>query len=751
MPTYADILLPLAQPTYTFAVEEGMHLTEGMAVAIPFGRSRERYYTGIVWRLHDTPPNVGRVKRVARVLYGGRRILSERGMRLWEWVAEYYMAELGEVMRIALPAMMKPSSLSERDFEEYEPRRERYVRLSEECRNLEHLNSLLDGMERRAPKLYRALLRVAELTESRPEEWLPRRLLECDSEVLNRLKCKGAIELEEMECSLEQHYCSAFQLPLLTEHQQRALDDIHRGFSNNKTLLLYGVTGSGKTELYIHLIAETLARGEDVLLLVPEITLTSQLVERLKRIFSSRVSTYHSKLTDLRRTESFLKMCSSAGGELVVGARSALFLPFKRLGLIVVDEEHDASYKQVDPAPRYNARDCAVAATRILGCQTILGSATPSLESWVNAHSGKYALAKLEQRYGDATPPSVILSDTLRSAKRGERKSHFNFDLLRRLEATLERGEQAILFQNRRGYAPYVICKECGYTPRCPHCNVSLSWHKGSQRLMCHYCGYTDVVKDSCPKCGKQELQPAGFGTEKAVEELQKLLPTARIRRMDSDSVNSDRAYREAVTSFERGESDILVGTQMVTKGLDFGRVTLVGVLNADNLLLNPDFRSAERAFQQLLQVVGRAGRRSLSAEAVIQSADINHPLLKRVVEGDYPSMAHDESIDRKSYRYPPYSHLIRLTMQHKNRELLYGQAARLADALRERFGRRVLGPVAPLVERIRDLYRVELMLKIESGASMQRAREVLRGVISQLSSDSKFRSITLIKDVDPQ
>lgn len=732
-----------------------MALREGMAVAVPFGAKSDKYYTGLVWRVHDTPPAVKRVKRVVRTLYGGRQILSPEQQRLWEWVADYYLCTLGEVMRIALPSLLKPSALDAESHSEaeFQPPKERFISLRRSSE--EELHPIFEKLERRAPKQYAALLAIAELSREFEAEWIPRRLIQSDLTVLNALSKKGFIAWQERERQADRHWlerrgAEAFQLPLLTAEQQRALDHLQGAFLEKQTALLHGVTGSGKTELYIHLIAQTIARGGDVLMLVPEIALTTQLVERLERIFASRVTPYHSKLSIERRTQSYLRLSQSSGGEFVVGTRSALFLPLRHLELIIVDEEHDPSYKQTDPAPRYNARDCAVAATRLMGCRTLLGSATPSLESWTHARTGKYGLATLTERYGGVPLPRIYCSDTLRSLRRGERKNHFNLELRSRITETLERGEQVILFQNRRGFSPFVQCAACGYTPHCPHCNVTLTYHKAAERLVCHYCGYHTPHTARCPKCHQGELSPAGFGTEKLAEQIATLWPEARTLRMDRDTVHSGAAFRRIITAFERGEADILVGTQMVSKGFDFDRVALVGILNADNLLFSPDFRSSERAYQLLSQVAGRAGRRERQGEVVIQCSDPSHPVIGRLLDGDFEAMARAELAEREAYQYPPYARLTRLTLRHNDRELLYRAATELGARLRERFGRRVLGPVTPAVERIRDEYLVELLLKIESGASTRRAREILRAEISRLRCGA-YKSIQLVCDVDPQ
>ena len=771
MSRFADIVLPLAQPAYTFAVPEGMTLAEGQAVLVQFGANR--YYTGIVWRLHDRRPDFRRIKPVLRPLYGVQ-LLGEEQRRFWEWVASYYMCSLGEVMRVALPALMKPSGSSEEEFAagEFRPRSETWFSLREEFRSEERLHELFEKLGRRAPRQYEALLEIvaallpdpqnaagipasdnalattaacsdvvpeaagtpsdtapmaadaasaptsgdpSESSSDAPSEGgtsasdaslsascdaeallaaplppealagaIPRRLLAAERPVLHQLERKGVIRTEERERQPGAAQDVRFRLPTLSPAQGRCLTQIRELFASRTGVLLHGVTGSGKTEIYIHLIAETLRCGDDVLLLVPEIALTAQLVERMERIFGSRVTVYHSRLTERARTETYLRLCRSEGGEFVVGARSALFLPLRRLRLVVVDEEHDTSYKQSDPAPRYNARDCAVVAASLFGGHVLLGSATPSLETWLNAARGKYGKVVLGERYGEARPPRIVISDTLRAVKRGERKAHFNKQLLDAIGERLDRGEQVMLFQNRRGFSPYVECPECGWTARCPNCNVTLTYHRGgsSERLVCHYCGHTEAVPVKCPACRVTDLAPRGFGTEKVEEEIARLFPRARVARLDRDSVTSERAFRSIVAGFARHDTDILVGTQMISKGFDFGGVSLVGILNADNLVNSPDFRATERAFQLMTQVAGRAGRRAVPGEVIIQTSDPASPVIRQVAASDYEAMARQQLAERHTFFYPPYARLVALTLRHRDPELLHRGARALAEAL---------------------------------------------------------------------
>lgn len=746
---YADIVLPLSQPLYTFAVAEGMALCEGQAVAVPFGRSK--IYTGIVWRLHEQRPAFKTIKTIARTLYGAP-LLDERQRHLWEWIADYYLCTLGEVMRVALPSLMKPSGSGEEEFaaDEFHPRREWFIALAGEALSQEGLTAALERLGRRAPRQKEAL---EQITEAAPAgEETPRSALGIDRAALAALVNKGLVVCTEREIAPGEALRPArYHLPVLSSAQQTALKQVQTGFEEHSTVLLRGVTGSGKTEIYIHRIAQVLETGGQVLLLVPEIALTGQLVGRLERVFGDRVIAYHSKLTDRRRTETYLRLRSSAGGELVVGARSAIFLPLNRLGLIIVDEEHDASYKQSEPSPRYQARDCAVLMARLFGCRTLLGSATPSLESYTNAAAGKYGSVVLGERYGESQQPQILVSDTIRAVKRGERNTHFNKLLLDRMEESLAGGGQVMLFQNRRGFAPYIECRECGWTARCPNCNVTLTLHKGSGRMVCHYCGHTEPIPAKCPHCRITEPTPMGFGTEKVEQEIARIFPTARIARLDRDSVTSESAFRRIIEMFERGESDVLVGTQMITKGFDFGGVELVGVLNADNLLNNPDFRSTERAFQLLTQVAGRAGRRETPGVVVVQTAEPGHPVIRQVIDGNYEAMARQQLAERKAFFYPPYARLVALTLRHRDPAVLRRAANALSEALRERFGRRVLGPTTPPVDRVRGEYLANLLLKIEAGSSLAKARGMLREILATVAENKEYKGLTVVCDVDPQ
>ena len=734
MSRYADIVLPLAQPAYTFAVGEGVEVCVGDAVAVQFGKNA--VYTGVVWRLHDTPPMKGVAKPILKVLYD-KPLLSELQMRFWEWIADYYICTVGEVMRVALPSIIKAKARCEKEFEPYLPKRETTVNLVVEAFTAD----VREKMMRRAPKRYEALCAIEQAGGT-----LPRHAVELDAAALKALVKAGLVEMGERDYVLDSEWSKTL-LPKLSTAQKMTLDELQKGLTDKRVALLHGVTSSGKTEIYTHLIEERLSRGEDVLFLVPEISLTTQLVERMRGLFGESVTVYHSKLTPQQRTRLYTDMLSSESGNFVVGARSALFLPYKKLGLVVVDEEHDSSYKQSEPNPRYNGRDAAIMLASMHGAKCVLGSATPSLESYANYLSGKYAYTKLTERYGGVEMPDIVISDTVRNVKRNERKLHFNKELLDAIADRLENNEQVILFQNRRGYSPYMECPTCGWSARCPHCNVTLSAHQQKGRMVCHYCGYFEPIKRFCPNCKTIELKPMGFGTERVEEAVAELFPEARVLRLDGDTATSSSAYNRIIGAFARHEADILVGTQIVSKGLDFANVTLIGVLNGDNLLASPDFRAEERAWQLMMQVAGRAGRRDKRGEVVIQSAEPQHSVYAMV--GDYERMAAKLLAERKQFGYPPFVRIVKIVMRSGDSKLLVEASMKLGEQLRNRFGRRVLGPVTPLIDKVRGEHRVELMLKVEVESSFSRARAILREEIARLREEKAYRNIVIICDVD--
>lgn len=753
MTLYAHIVLPLAQPSFTFSAEGELaeQLREGQAVVVQLGA--RKIYTGIVWAISSERPAF-RTKPIQRILYR-EPLLSAEQRRLWEWIADYYMCTVGEVMRAALPSKMKPSGMSDEEFreDEFHVATERTVALVPSLQSQAALNEWFERLMRRAPKQYAALLEVAErLTEQGFAGEVRCRTLKADAVALKALAEKGLVEFHEREREASFGFDELQnELPTLSEAQANTLRTIEDEHREKRCVLLHGVTGSGKTEIYIHLIDRALREGGDVVMLVPEIALTEQLIARLRRYFGERVVAYHSKLTDTRRTDIYLRLVRAESGRLIVGTRSALLLPLAHPRLIVVDEEHDASYKQNDPAPRYNARDTAVVAASMYDARVVLGSATPSIESFMNAHRGKYGYASLTERYGGAQMPRIVISDTLRAAKRGERHTHFNKLLLDRLGEVLERGEQAMLFQNRRGFSPYVECTECGRVVECPHCNVSLTYHRRDNSLRCHYCGYRAPMPDHCPSCRVADVTLRGFGTEKVEEELSKIFPEARIDRLDRDSATSQRAYNEIIRRFESGQTDLLVGTQMITKGFDFSQVSVVGILNADNLLNYPDFRSSERAFQLITQVAGRAGRREKLGEVIVQTSQPDHPVIRQAATGDYLSMVNIQLREREAFHYPPYARLISITMRHREANLLREAARQLGIKLREVFGQRVLGPQSPPVDRINGVYILGFMLKIENSLSFARARALLSEQLDAIRHTKEWSTIFIYCDVDPQ
>lgn len=734
---FADIILPLAQPCYTFAVSHIPDLRVGEAVVVQFGKNS--LYTGIVLRLHNDPPKSGKVKPVLKRLYDFP-ILTQSQIRFWSWMAEYYMSTIGEVMRVALPSLVKPHATTEELYTPYALPQERVIRLIAAPSSDDFAK-----LSRRAPR--RANL-ISELQNAGGE--LPRQMCSADAATISALVKAGIIEIFERDSAPQLLPITHSALPTLSDEQKGALQAIDKGLELRNVALLHGVTSSGKTEIYTHHIARALERGEDVLLLVPEISLTAQLVERMRLIFSDRVIAYHSKLTATRRTQIYMDILRAPAGNFIVGARSALFLPYRKLGLVIVDEEHDTSYKQSEPNPRYHGRDAAIMLANLYGAKTILGSATPSLESFNNAMAGKYAGVSLMSRYGGSLPPKIIISDTMRAVKRGERKSHFNKDLYDRIADRLERGEQIILFQNRRGYASYVECPRCGWKARCPHCNVTLSRHLKSGTLNCHYCGHSIADPHFCPDCKTSQIEAMGMGTERIEEQIALLFPTARILRLDSDSAKTDGAYNKIITEFAQGNADILIGTQIVAKGLDFKGVTLIGVLNADNLTNAPDFRAVERAWQMILQVAGRCGRRERAGEVVIQTADPAHPVFSALDEKGYQHFASAQLKERQMFNYPPFSRLIRITLRHPEANQLAKTATLLGQKLRAKFGSRVLGPVTPLIDRIRGELIVEIILKIEISSSFANARAVLAEQIDALRKDAKNKGVTIVCNVDP-
>ena len=540
------------------------------------------------------------------------------------------------------------------------------------------------------------------------------------------------------------------ELNVLNEYQQRAYHEIMQSFQEKNVCLLHGVTSSGKTEVYIHLIEETLRQGRQVLYLLPEIALTTQITERLKRVFGSRLGIYHSKFPDAERVEIWQKQLTEEGYDIILGVRSSVFLPFRNLGLVIVDEEHENTYKQQDPAPRYHARNAAIVLASMYGAKTLLGTATPSVETWQNATTGKFGWVELKERYKEIQLPEIIPVGIKELHRKKRMTGQFSPLLLQYVREALDNKQQVILFQNRRGFAPMIECRTCGWVPKCKNCDVSLTYHKGINQLTCHYCGYTYQLPRSCPACEGVELMHRGFGTEKIEDDVKLIFPEASVARMDLDTTRTRSAYEKIIADFEQGKTDILIGTQMVSKGLDFDHVSVVGILNADTMLNYPDFRSYERAFQLMAQVAGRAGRKNKRGRVVLQTKSIDHPIIRQVMTNDYEDMVAGKMAERQMFHYPPYYRMVYVYLKNRNETLLDVMAHTMAEKLRALFGNRILGPDKPPVARIQTLFIRKIVVKIEQNAPMSRARELLLRVQREMIEDERFKSLIVYYDVDP-
>jgi primosomal protein N' (replication factor Y) (superfamily II helicase) len=801
---YAEVILPfpLAQ-TYSYAVPEPLHetLAVGMRVVVPFGA--RRFYTGIVCTLSTTPPPCTTIKSIAAQL-DERPILFPEQLQFWKWLAQYYRATLGDVFKTALPSAMKLESETtvelapDANIEQLSAREKRLVEILSESKEPQSIEAINKAMEVKDafPAIKRLLAQgVVALHEEISEQYRPRtesyialadpetepvlparakkqrelllafRAMSKNGEAVRKIDLlaqagatstickqlidKGIFVQEEREVARIKPFEKKAEAATLTPDQQRAYDEIRHLFETKNTVLLHGVMASGKTEIYTHLIADTLAAGKQVLYLVPEIALTTQLTERLKDIFGDKMAVFHSKFSEAERVEIWNDMLGENPRHFIVGARNALFLPFQNLGLIVVDEEHDASYKQSDTAPRYNARNAALVLAWQFKAKTILGSATPSVESYCNALNGKYGLVTLNARYGQSTAPEMVVVDLTEAYRKKQMTGHLSDILVEKIRETFNRGEQVILFQNRRGFAPYTECRHCGWTPRCPHCDVSLNYHKAFGKLTCHYCGYKQTPPTICPQCGEAALQTYGFGTEQVENEVATLFPEARIARMDLDTTRQKKAFNRIIGEFEAREIDLLVGTQMVAKGLDFDGVGLVGILNADNLLNYPDFRAYERAFQLLTQVSGRAGRKDLHGTVVLQTSQPNHPVIAEVLKGDYRAFFDREMHERSAFRYPPYFRLVQIILKHTDAQTLSSAATQMANALRRSFGDLVYGPDNPPVGRIQNKFIKHIVLKIAAGTSPEPAKQQVDQLSQWILGQPAFRGLQIAWDAE--
>lgn len=811
---FVEVVLPLAiSKNYTYRVpyELNSSVAVGKRVVVQFGKSK--LYTAIIATIGNQAPEKYEAKYLIDIL-DREPVVNTNQLNFWKWLADYYLCNVGEVMNAALPAALKLASetriILNKDFEydkatlndkefliidaleiqpeltvndvakllgqktvmpilkllfekniihiseevsdRYKPRRRTFIKLNPIYNDQEKLRDLFTVLER-APKQCDALLACIQL--SRKQKVISKSEL-TEASGAGAAAIKALIDKDVFiadERTVSRLYSEEEELDenfILSDKQAEALMHINTQFIQKDVVLLHGVTSSGKTQIYIRLIEQMLTTGKQVLYLLPEIALTTHIVERLRHHFGNNIGVYHSRFNDNERVEVWQKVLK---GEyrIVLGARSSVFLPFDDLGLIIVDEEHESSYKQYDPAPRYNARDASIFLGNLHHAKVLLGSATPSFESYYNARTDKYGFAELHERFGGVELPLIEVVSITEETKNKTMQSHFTSVLMQDIQTALSKKEQVILFQNRRGYAPVVICKTCAYTPKCINCDVSLTYHKSSAKLHCHYCGFREDIPTTCPACGSAHLEQKGFGTEKVEDELTILLPEARIARMDLDTTRSKMAFQNILNDIEEKKTDILVGTQMVAKGLDFPDITVIGIINADSLLKYPDYRANERSFQLLAQVSGRAGRRGKQGKVVIQTYDPGHRVIKQVIENDYQDLYLTEMAERRSFKYPPFYRIIQLDVKHKDPEQLYHQAEYLATELRKHFADRVIGPEFPLINRIRNYYIKSIMLKFEKDTvSISKVKTILQDVLLQFQTTKLSKGCIVQPDVDP-
>lgn len=754
---YVDVILPLPlEGTFTYSVPEPMvaQVRMGVRVLVPLGRSKT--YTAMAVRLHSEKPEF-ETRPIIQVI-DAEPVLIEQQLRLWQWISTYYMSPIGDVFKAALPAGLKAE-------ENYRPKTVRCVTLPANLRSEQSLHMALTILKRalKQHQTFSTYLQLSHWSEI-DGETPPAHIAEiaCDElqnaanasdAVLRQLIQRNFLELYHREVgrlntSGEYH---PERIQPLSPAQQAAEDNIQKQFNEKNVVLLHGVTSSGKTEIYIHLIKKAIDEGKQVLYLLPEIALTVQMTRRLQNVFGSRLGIYHSKYSDAERVEIWKKQLSREPYDVILGARSAVFLPFTRLGLVIVDEEHETSFKQQDPAPRYHARSTAIMLARMYeGAKVLLGTATPSMESYHNACTGKYGYVQLTTRYKDVAMPEIRVVDTKDLYRRKMMRGAFSPDLLEAMRTALSNKKQVLLFQNRRGFAPMVECKVCGWVPKCKNCDVSLTYHRSMNLLTCHYCGYTYPVPKQCPNCESTELLGRGYGTEKIEDRVRELFPEARIARMDLDTTRSAGAYGRIIDDFSCGRTDILIGTQMITKGLDFSDVTVVGILNADTMLNYPDFRAYEQAFQMLSQVSGRAGRRDERGLVILQTKSADLPVIQQVVAGDFQTFAHDLLEERSMFRYPPFYHLVYVYLRHRNEQLVDSAAIEMASRLRQAFADRVLGPDKPAVARVKTESIRKIVIKLEQGINLPLARQCMAEARTQLLQDKRYAAMTVFFDVDP-
>ncbi|MGM9714781.1 MAG: primosomal protein N' [Prevotella sp.] len=753
---YVEVILPLPlDGVFTYSLPDSMtdRLQAGMRVLVPLGRSK--HYTGIALRMHDVKPDF-EVKEVIAVM-DERPLLLPVQLKLWRWMAEYYMAPLGDVYKAALPAGLKQE-------DGYRPRTETYIGLCEPWRNEQALHVALD-MLGRALKQKKVLTEFLHLSRwdsiegSTPTEDVHEVTRE---ELTNVCHCTDAVVKSLIDRKILYTYqvevgrlntstpAKTTQPKPLSAAQATAYNEMLLQLMAKEVVLLHGVTSSGKTELYIHLIAKTIADGKQVLYLLPEIALTVQMMDRLRSVFGDRLGIYHSKYSDAERAEIWLRQLSDHPYDIILGARSAMFLPFQRLGLVIVDEEHESSYKQQDPAPRYHARSAAIVLAQLCGAKTLLGTATPSAETYYNATTGKYGKVTLATRYSDIRLPEITVVDIKDLKRRKMMTGPFSPQLLAAMRAALSAGKQVILFQNRRGFAPMVECRVCGWVPKCEHCDVSLTYHKNQNRMTCHYCGYTYLVPTRCPNCESTDLKGRGYGTEKIEDQIRDVFPEVEVARMDLDTTRTRNAYERLIGDFAAGRTHVLVGTQMISKGLDFDHVGVVGILDADSMLNYPDFRAYEHAFMMMAQVSGRAGRKGERGQVILQTRNTEARVIGQVVNNDYTGFFDELMEERRLFHYPPYYRLIYIYLRHRREEVVESASIEMGGRLRQWFGERILGPDKPAVARVKSMSVRKIVVKLENGIDHRQARQYLRLAEKQLMENKRYATLQLYFDVDP-
>lgn len=771
---YVEVILPLPlEGTFTYTVPDALldKVVPCVRLLVPFGKTKT--YIGICDTYPTDHPNNNddndgiEYKAILAILDDGPVLLPQQ-LQLWHWIANYYMSPIGDVYKAALPSGLKGEDT-------YKPHTEEYVCLGKQFRGEQELHIALDGLAR-ATKQQKVLMSYLELsgianvpelvstdvtqTDNKQHNQLRavskdelRNTNHCSLAIINSLIEKGILQTYRKEVSRLNNGYDKLQpnaIHALNDAQTIAYDKILLQMMAHNVTLLHGVTSSGKTEIYIHLIFKALQEHKQVLYLLPEIALTVQITNRLRCVFGNKLGIYHSRYNDEERVEIWQKQLSNEPYEVILGARSAVFLPFQRLGLVIIDEEHENSFKQQDPAPRYHARSVAIVLAQMYGAKTLLGTATPSIESYRNAQLGKYGLVTLSQRYKDIQLPTIEVVDIKDLRRRKLMSGPFSPRLIAAVRNALQRGEQAILFQNRRGFAPMIECRTCGWVPHCPNCDVSLTYHKSMNVLTCHYCGYTERVPEQCPNCESKDIKGRGYGTEKIEDEIMEVFPDARIARMDLDTTRTKNAYERLINDFSAGKTNLLIGTQMVSKGLDFDHVSVVGILDADNMLNYPDFRAYEHAFTMMAQVSGRAGRKGKQGLVILQTKNPELPVIQQVVNNSYTAFYKSQLEERTAFHYPPFFHLIYIYIKHRNNDIVESASMELGSRIREIFGNRVLGPDKPTVARVKTLHIRKVMLKLENGIDYKLAKQYLRSIRDTMMKEKRYGALTIYFDVDP-